>query len=154
MISTLIQLLLALPALLAPAGGHPAPGPGLEDGPLVIEVGNVKEAKGTIWVGIYDSEDNYLVKEKAIVQGFKVERVGDARFSIPGLPFGTYAVALFHDINDNGELDRNFLGIPTEPFAFSRPPRSKWRLPSFNEVAFQFQASSQRLRMSLREWYD
>ena len=154
MISALIQILLALPAFAISSPALPASGLSPADGQLIIEVGNVKEAKGTIWVGIYDSEDNYLVKEKAIVQGFKVERTGDARFSIPGLPYGTYAVALFHDINDNGELDRNFFGIPTEPFAFSRPPRSKWRLPNFNEVSFQFQANAQRLRISLREWYD
>ncbi|MCB0547272.1 MAG: DUF2141 domain-containing protein [Phaeodactylibacter sp.] len=152
MTSILIQILLALPALAVPSSELPAFS--AENGQLIIEVNNVKEAKGTIWVGIYDSQENYLVKEKAIVQGFKVERAGAARYSIPGLPFGTYAVALFHDTNDNGELDRNFLGIPTEPFAFSRPPRTKWRLPSFKEVSFQFTANSQRLRISLREWYD
>ncbi len=154
MTSILIQLLVALPALMAPGpelSATPAPA---EDGQLIIEIDNVKEAKGTIWVGIYDSEDNYLVKEKAIVQGFKVERTGAARFSIPGLPYGTYAVALFHDVNDNGELDRNFFGIPTEPFAFSRPPRTKWRLPTFTEVSFQFRNNTQRLKISLREWYD
>ena len=154
MISILIQVMLALSAFTVSGPECPAPVPGPEDGELIIEVGNVKEAKGTIWVGIYDSPENYLVKEKAIVQGFKVEKAGAMRFSIPDLPYGTYAVALFHDINNNGELDRNFFGIPTEPFAFSRPPRTKWRLPNFNEVAFQFGAHSQRLRISLREWYD
>lgn len=127
---------------------------GYDNGELVIELDNIKEAKGTIWVGIYDSQENYLVKEKAIVQGFKVERTGSARFPFYDMPYGAYAVALFHDINDNGELDRNFFGIPTEPFAFSRPPRSKWRLPSFGEVSFQFRYNSQRLRVSLRNWYD
>jgi len=145
MISGLIGLLLALAASPEPCG---------ENGQLVIELGNIKEAKGTIWVGIYDSPENYLVKEKAIVQGFKVEKAGATRLSIRDLPYGAYAVALFHDINDNGELDRNFFGIPTEPFAFSQPPRNKWRLPDFEEVSFQFRYNYQRLCVSLRNWYD
>jgi len=33
---------------------------------------------------------------------------------LAGIPPGTYAIACYHDENDNGKLDTNFLGIPKE----------------------------------------
>lgn len=46
------------------------------------------------------------------------------------LPPGSYAVALFHDENDNGRLDKRF-GIPTEGFGFSNNPHLWFGPPSF-----------------------
>ena len=32
---------------------------------------------------------------------------------------GADAVAVFHDTNGNGKLDRSFIGLPNEPYGFS-----------------------------------
>ncbi|WP_157974636.1 DUF2141 domain-containing protein [Lewinella sp. IMCC34183] len=66
---------------------------------------------------------------------------------------GEYVLAAFQDLNDNGELDRNFLGVPTEPYGFAKIPPSKWRSPSFDEVATQVDGSGQ-IRIELRPWSD
>jgi len=136
----LIMALLVLGSFRPPAGT------------LNLEVGNVKTRKGTIWVGIYKSESSFMVKEEAILASFKVRDTGQIELDIAGLPYGTYALALFHDINNNGELDRNFFGIPSEPYAFSRKPKSKWRLPKFEEVKFHFSHSGQELEAPLEKW--
>lgn len=125
-----------------------------DKGMLIIEVENVKTTEGIIWVGIYDSEPNFLVKEKAIVQGFKIKQTGRMKMTFPDLPYGTYAIALFHDTNGNGEMDRNVVGIPSEPFAFSQKPKNKWRLPRFDEVKFDFYQNGQVLRTQLKKWWD
>lgn len=143
-----------LVAFLA-GGGMGWPEAGVEaTGTLIIEVENIATTTGIIWVGIYDSAPNFLIKEKAIVQGFKIQRPGRLTMRFSDLPFGSYAVALFHDRNDNGEMDRNLVGIPSEPFAFSGKPRSKWRLPRFEEVQFGFYQDQQVLRTQLRRWWD
>jgi uncharacterized protein (DUF2141 family) len=123
------------------------------NGQLIIEVDQVEIAKGKIWIGIYDSKDNYLVKERAIIKELSIQQTGKAQLLIPKLPYGTYAIALFHDINENNELDQNFWGLPTEPYAFSRPPISKWRIPYFHEVAFKFRFNGQQVKASLRRWH-
>ena len=123
-------------------------------GTLIIELTNIKSAEGIIWIGIYDSEVNYMIKEKAIVEGFDVQQTGTLQMSISDLKYGTYALALFHDINGNGELDRNLIGIPSEPYAFSQKPKSKWRLPKFHEVKFDFVKSNQTLKAKLSKWWD
>jgi uncharacterized protein (DUF2141 family) len=49
---------------------------------------------------------------------------------------GEWAVALTQDTNNNDKLDKNFLGIPTEPFAFSNNVRPHLSAPSFKECEF------------------
>ena len=123
-------------------------------GRLSIKVENIKVDKGTIWVGVYKSKKDFLNKEKAIIEGVKVNKNGYCYINIPNLQYGDYAVALFQDINENGELDLNMLGIPSEPFAFSQRPKSKWRLPKFDEVKFKFYKRHQTLVTPLKKWWD
>lgn len=126
----------------------------VETGNLVITVDNISRTKGTIWIGLYDSVDNYLIKEKSILKKIDVTEKGTSQLVVDNLPFGVYAVALFHDINANGEMDKNLLGIPSEPYAFSKKPKSKWRIPKFDEVKFNFSKDQQQLKTKLKKWWD
>ncbi|MBC6497515.1 MAG: DUF2141 domain-containing protein [Alphaproteobacteria bacterium GM7ARS4] len=62
------------------------------------------------------------------------------------LPAGYYAIALYHDKNDNGELDTNIFGIPEESYGFSRNAEPLFSSPSFKEAAFRLRAG-QNLRL-------
>jgi outer membrane protein len=60
------------------------------------------------------------------------------------LAFGDYAVVVLHDGNDNGEVDHNFLGLPTEPLGFS----NGFKLglfsgkPTFEKLRFTFSSKA------------
>lgn len=123
-------------------------------GKLVLEIGNIEKAKGKIWVGVYDKPEHYFVKDKAIVKGVSVSNTGKVELEIGKLQYGTYAIALFHDLNGNGKLDQNAFGVPTEPYAFSNLPKSKWRLPKFEEVKFNFNRDNQVVYTRLRRWWE
>jgi uncharacterized protein (DUF2141 family) len=125
----------------------------ISKGTLIVDVENIEKDEGIIWVGLYDSEQNFLIKENAtLVEGVLVEQTNRMTFQLDDLPLGTYAMALVHDINHNGEMDTNFLGIPTEPYAFSNKPKSKWRLPRYHEVKFDFIKPNQVLTVTLERW--
>jgi uncharacterized protein (DUF2141 family) len=49
---------------------------------------------------------------------------------------GTWALAVIHDENGNGRLDK-FMAIPREGFGFSRNPRIRMGPPRFEEVRFE-----------------
>lgn len=124
----------------------------LDEGDLRLRVTNIQHPQGTIWVGVYDSEENFLIKEKAILKGVEVDITGTIDITVGQVKFGQCAVAIMHDVNGNGEMDRNWIGIPVEPYAFSRKPRSKWRLPRFREVVFDFNPQHNRLSIELDRW--
>jgi len=56
---------------------------------------------------------------------------------ITDLPAGEYALAIFHDENNNGKLDTNWLGIPKEKVAFSKAKMKTFGPPKFKECAFK-----------------
>ena len=64
---------------------------------------------------------------------------------------GDYVFAAFHDLNDNGKLDRNLLGVPTEPYGFTKEPPSKWRAPEFGEISTSV-GSQERANIQLKRW--
>lgn len=123
-------------------------------GDLVINLENVKTSEGVIWLALYDSKENLFVKDKSISKKIKVEETGELTVKMDQVLFGTYALAIFHDINNNGKLDQNILGIPTEPYAFARKPKSKWRAPQYKELIFDFTDPNQEITTKLGTWWE
>jgi uncharacterized protein (DUF2141 family) len=50
---------------------------------------------------------------------------------------GQYTIILFHDENGNGKLDKNALGVPTEPYGFSNNVREFLGPPNFEEAIME-----------------
>lgn len=122
-------------------------------GALELTVDNVREKSGRIWVGIYRSPQDFLDREKARLIETTIDRTGRISLEVEDLEFGReYALAIFHDVNDNGELDRNFFGLPAEPWAFSGEPKTRLRLPYFQEVKFRFGLNTSKQTLRLRKW--
>lgn len=108
--------------------------------------------KGTILIAVYGSEADFDKNENAVKLGkVVVNKVGTYQTTLEDIPSGKYVIALFQDVNDNGKLDTNFLGIPKEPYAFSRSPKVKWRAPKYEEVVVDLQ-SSQDMSLVLKKW--
>jgi len=70
---------------------------------------------------------------------------GSATCVFEDVPFGSYAVQAYQDRNGNGKLDRNFIGIPSEPYGFSRGARSWTGPPKFKDAAFTLSSAAMTL---------
>lgn len=55
-----------------------------------------------------------------------------------GVPPGDYAVTVFHDENDNGKFDMNWMGMPLEGYGFSNNVKPRFKAPSFDECEFHY----------------
>lgn len=83
---------------------------------LEIVVTGFKEQKGTVRVGLFTDEKDFL---KKAAEGRVVKAEGEKVTVIfEKLKPGDYGISVIHDENDNGELDTNIVGIPKEGFAF------------------------------------
>lgn len=85
---------------------------------LTIVVDNVDSAAGRVMVGIYNKERGAFEQESRYDGQAKPAVKGRVTF-IFELPEGSYAVGAYHDQNNNGVLDKNWIGIPKEPYAMS-----------------------------------
>ena len=63
---------------------------------------------------------------------------------------GTYALAVIHDENLNGELDTNFLGSPSEGYGFSSGAEAAFSAPSFSDASFQYDGQTRNLTVTLK----
>jgi len=103
---------------------------------LTVTVENVKSNDGKISVAVYENADNFLKFDKVFKADSTPSKKGTTEVVIKDLPEGRYALAVFHDENDNDELDTNMLGIPKEPLGFSKGKMKTFGPPSFEECAF------------------
>jgi uncharacterized protein (DUF2141 family) len=116
---------------------------------LTVTVTNIPGAKGNLLIGLYNSEASFTGDPLPISPKIPVMTTDDVNATIENLKPGTYAVAVIQDLNGNGELDRNFLGMPKEPLAFSvitEIPRGK---PAFAACAFEIQDADVALTIPL-----
>ena len=86
-------------------------------GAVAVSVAN-PPATGAVVALLFDSADAFAdLRDPVATQTLAADGISDAIFE--GLAPGRYAVLAFHDVNGNGILDLNFLGIPREPLGFS-----------------------------------
>ncbi len=104
---------------------------------LMVAVKNVESNDGKVSVAVYENADNFLKFDKVFKADSATSQMGTTEVVIKDLPEGTYAVAVFHDENDNDELDTNMLGIPKEPLGFSKGKMKTFGPPDFKECAFE-----------------
>ena len=109
---------------------------------LHIVASGFQHASGHAIARLYRQGDNVTHapwrQERADIHGQK------AAFVFGELAFGDYAVVVVHDVNDNGEVDHNFIGFPVEPLGFS----NGFKLglfsgrPTFEKLRFSFSSKA------------
>jgi MipA family protein len=105
----------AVAVLAWSAAGGPAT---VRGGELAVAIGN-PPGTGTVVALLFDNADAFAdLRDPLRTLRLSAAEAAAARFD--GLAPGRYAVLVFHDENNNGALDLNFMGIPREPLGFSR----------------------------------
>lgn len=105
-------------------------------GELRATVRNVKPEQGRVMVGVYDTAEGFR-KDRRLAGQMLVPVGAEVVAVFVGLPAGRYAVAVYQDMNHNESLDRSILGMPTEPYGFSRDAAVRFGPPSFDEMVLE-----------------
>jgi len=110
-----------------------------QTGTLNVEISGINDIKGLMSIGVYSDEKGFPDKGKEFI-GIDVEINSQMIvYKFKDIPLGTYAIAVFHDVNSNAKLDKNFLGIPKEGYAFSNNIFGAFGSPpGFKDASFQF----------------
>jgi uncharacterized protein (DUF2141 family) len=103
---------------------------------LLVTVTGVPDDRGYVVSGIFNSEKSFLKRPEAFAS-FRIKASkGDVGYSLRNVPPGRYAVSAFHDANDNGKLDADTSGQPTEVYGFSTDGHTSGPA-SFADAAFE-----------------
>jgi len=104
-----------------------------------VDVAGLHSDTGTVNCALFGSADGFpLEASKALRQDLAKIENGKASCTFRNVTAGDYAVAVFHDENSSGKLDRNFLGIPKEGVGASNGAVGRFGPPKFDDARFNY----------------
>ncbi len=116
---------------------------------LSIEVTGARSEAGTLMIAVYDSAATFRKDGEEAVALRVRARASAQRITLAGLPAGSYAIAVYHDENQNQKLDTNLVGIPTEGNGFSNGAVGNFGPPDFDAAKLVLGASPTHASVTL-----
>lgn len=105
---------------------------------LTVQIEGISDAQGTIVLGLFDAA---TYDGEGAVNGANLKVEGNAVSTVfEDLEPGEYAIKLYHDVNDDGEMNTNPFGMPTEPFAFSNDAKGRFGPAKWDAAKFVVEA--------------
>jgi uncharacterized protein (DUF2141 family) len=141
---------IALAASLC-ASGLPSLSQAQNSAALIIEATGFNDSSGHAIAKLFLPGQN--VRQHGHLEAKADIKDGRAALTFPAMPPGDYAVVVFHDTNDNGEIDHNLIGIPMERLGFSNAFKLSLAsgLPTFDKLKFTHGASVQVITINVEE---
>ncbi|HEX4171373.1 MAG TPA: DUF2141 domain-containing protein [Acetobacteraceae bacterium] len=147
---TILAWLFPFGALWQPAQARPQavrPAPPVQTPPcnpaaphqvrLRVAVSGMHSTQGHIIITIYpDDAVHFLDGAYRVARARVPVALPETQVCIVVPAPGGYAVALFHDENDDGHFDTTLLGLPAKGFGFSRNPTLFLGPPRLDQVKF------------------
>jgi uncharacterized protein (DUF2141 family) len=117
--------------------------------PLTIVVENLKSAEAPVEMSLYGPQSKFPDKDGQLKKYRFKPQNGKVVATITDLAYGDLAVALYQDIDSDGEINKNGVGIPTEPYAFSNNFRPKIKAPAFKDCKFAYNEKENTVHIAL-----
>jgi uncharacterized protein (DUF2141 family) len=119
---------------------------------LTVVVNNIQSGAGNVMLGLFDSAASFPKTVAKGVQATAVGRDATGRVTLVlrDLAPGQYALSAYHDLNGNGQLDSNLMGLPTEPYGFSNNARGSFGPPSFQAASIVLPAQGLTLELPVQ----
>ena len=118
---------------------------------LTVQVQNTLSKKGAVYFALYSPNSKFPTGTPLI--GQRVEVTADPVQATFMVEPGTYAIAIFQDENGNGKMDKNFFGVPTEPYGMSNNFRPRFSAPKFNDCQFHVGSEAKTVRIEVKRFF-
>ncbi|MEQ8240226.1 MAG: DUF2141 domain-containing protein [Cyclobacteriaceae bacterium] len=100
-----------------------------------ITFNNLPSNKGKIALAVYRPSDEFLSDNPYRSKLIPVD--SEQPVLNTTLPSGVYAISLYHDENNNDQLDKSMVGLPKEGYGFSNDAMGLFGPPSFEKASFK-----------------
>jgi uncharacterized protein (DUF2141 family) len=117
---------------------------------VLLEVSSFKNTRGTLNCRLFTKASDFPDGEGILTLRTPITGT-NTTCTFPNVEPGTYAVAVVHDENSNGKLDKNFVGVPSEGYGVSNNKTYALSAPKWDESIFTIAPSeSKTLQVKLR----
>lgn len=104
---------------------------------VTIRISGIEETQGNMSIALYDQAEGFPGKKGFVAAADVAVEAEIFQYTFNDLSYGTYAIAVYHDIDKNGELNSNWIGMPKEPYGFSNNAKGKMGPPDFEDASFE-----------------
>lgn len=121
-------------------GGQAPPTPTISVAPgdtnIYVRVAGARSDRGSIRLAVYADANHFNDPKKAMIRRESIITSGESlfQFDVGDLP-PRFALAAYHDENDDDRLNTGMLGIPSEPYGFSNSARGITGPPPYDDAA-------------------
>jgi len=136
---------LLLPFVAVPLIGAAQP----EGADVTVTVHNMRSANGKVFACLAHEKAAFPDCRHPGGTDLRMPATAAGSFTFHNVKPGRYAIALLHDENDNGKLDKALM-IPKEGFGFSRDAPVRTGPPSFKSAAFDVGTSDVKQSIKMR----
>ena len=116
---------------------------------LILKVTGLRSEKGQVKIAVFNSSEKWLSEQPIYSSTINVDSQ-TVTWRINDVSYGDYGVAVFHDENSNGKMDKNVLGIPLEPYGFSNNVRVTFGPPKWEEAKFTVKGSTVEVSIGVK----
>lgn len=116
-----------------------------------VKILDIRNSTGAIACALFEAPEGFPTKFLKSATSIMMIKIRDtqARCNFLDIPPGTYALAVIHDENMNGELDTNWLGVPSEGYGFSNDVTASMSAPSFDAASFAYDGQNLDMTITL-----
>mgnify|MGYP001549103685 FL=1 len=119
---------------------------------LTIRIENVSARGGIVRLGLYERATYPDNDSTPVASADVTAQPGETIITLKHLAPGIYAIETFQDINANGRMDTSWIGLPLEPFGFSRDARPFLSKPGFDRAKFTLAPGENKLTIRLQNF--
>jgi uncharacterized protein (DUF2141 family) len=117
---------------------------------LTVEVSNVKSNKGIVNVCVFNQDNGFPEKTNLAIKCVNMNAAkGTMQIKIDGVMPGKYALAAYHDENNDGKFNTNLLGIPKEAAGASNGAHGKMGPPKFENAVLMIDKNKTQISIAL-----
>jgi len=117
-----------------------------------VEILGIRNSIGAVACALFESAEGFpkeFVRFASNLMMVKV-RAAKATCNFEDISPGTYAIAVIHDENRDGELATNVIGVPKEGYAFSNDAKGMLGPPSFEAARFSYNGERLNITITLQ----
>jgi len=123
-------------------------------GAIHVHVVGLRNGNGVVRVALFDSSDSYSDDKgdgaKSFRKGVAEIKGREADLTFDAVPYGEYAIKLFHDEDGSGKFVTGMFGIPKVEFGFSNNAKGKLGPAKYADAKFRLESTDLNMNVEMQ----
>ncbi len=119
----------------------------------MVTLSGMKNDDGSLVYAMWSGPEGWL-ESNTVREGSVPIVDGHSEILFEDLPYGEYAISVYHDQNGNNKIDTGMFKIPKEPLGTSNDAKVRFGPPRYSDAAFMLDQPELTIHIPVRKLFD